>query len=165
MPDRDDQLVAMCRRKLQELHVRAAAALRQLADEDVNWRPNGESNSIANLAIHLAGNLHQRLEAGILGLADRRDRDAEFNERGPHTRDEVLAILGGSLAMADLVLQGLGPGDLDRPQWVRDRETTVLDIMLSVTHHVAEHIGQMLYITKLRLGSAYRVVSIPHKKA
>ncbi|MDP2872011.1 MAG: DUF1572 family protein [Bacillota bacterium] len=164
MSSRDEQLVALFRGKLQELHSRTVAALQQLGDEDVNWRPNEESNSIVNLAVHLAGNLQQRMEAGIAGGADRRDRDAEFNERKWHARDEVLAILDGSLAMTDRVLQELGPGGLDAVQRIRNRETTVLEVLLTVTHHVAEHIGQMLYIAKLRLGPAYRVVSIPHRK-
>ncbi|MFZ5825492.1 MAG: DUF1572 family protein [Bacillota bacterium] len=164
MAERDAPLIAMHRDKLRELHRRAAEAIHQLDDADVNWRPNEESNAIANLVIHLAGNLKQRLTAGIAGAPDTRDRDAEFNERTPLTRDQVLALWQSAVDEADGVLAALSPDRLDEPQQIRNRTVTVLDVLFTVATHMAEHVGQILYIAKLRRGSEYQVVSIPHAK-
>lgn len=164
MPDLGAQIIELYRNKLADLRRRAAEAMAQLSDADLNWRPNPESNSIANLVLHLAGNLHQRVEAGIGGAPDTRNRDAEFNRRAPLTRAELLAAWHGALDRADQVLAGLAPARLGDPLRVMNRETNVLDVLLGVVTHMGEHVGQMLYIAKLRLGSAYQMQSVPHRR-
>lgn len=157
-------LIQMQRQKLDDLRRRAAEALGQLDDEDVNWRPNEESNSIVNLVVHMAGNIGQRFTAGIGGAPDVRDRDAEFNTRERFTRSRVLALLNEAFGAADKILAGLTPERLDAPQQMRDRQVTVQDVLFGACTHLSEHVGQILYIAKLRLGPAYRVLSVPHKK-
>uniref|UniRef100_UPI003555EED8 DUF1572 family protein n=1 Tax=Alicyclobacillus tolerans TaxID=90970 RepID=UPI003555EED8 len=46
-----------------DLQRRWVNALKQFNDDDVNWRVNDMSNSIANLVVHVVGNLHQRFVA------------------------------------------------------------------------------------------------------
>lgn len=165
MTDRDQHLIDMHRQKMADLGRRALEAVRQLGDDDVNWRPNEDSNSIANLALHMAGTVDQRYLAGIDGVTVDRDRDAEFNSRRPYSRDEVVAELNRAFGEADRILAGLTPADLDRPQQLRNGQVTVLDVLFNVATHLSEHVGQILYIAKLRLGAGYRVLSTPHKKA
>lgn len=62
-----ERFLANQHRKLREIHTRMAWAIRQLSDEDVNWRPNEQSNSIANLVVHICGNVTQRYTVGIAG--------------------------------------------------------------------------------------------------
>ncbi len=157
-------LIEMHRHKLNDLRRRAAEAIGQLGDEDVNWRPNEESNSVVNLVVHMAGNIGQRLTAGIGGAPDVRDRDTEFNTRERIPRARVQDLLNESFGAADKILAGLSPERLGDPQKVGNREGTVLDVLFNVGTHLSEHVGQILYVAKLRLGPAYRVVSIPHKK-
>jgi uncharacterized damage-inducible protein DinB len=164
MADVRQQLIEIQRQKLDDLRRRAAEAIGQLGDEEVNWRPNEESNSIANLVVHMAGNIGQRFTAGIGGAPDVRDRDAEFNTRERFTRSRILAVLNEAFGAADKVMAGLTPERLDDPQQMRDRQVTVLDVLFGACTHLSEHVGQILYIAKLRLGPAYRVLSTPHKK-
>ena len=164
MPEVGHSLIEMHRKKLDDLRKRAAEAIAQLGDDDVNWRPNEESNSIANLVVHMAGNIGQRLTAGIGGAPDVRDRDAEFNTRERVTRGRVLGLLNESFGAADKILAGLTPERLNDSQQVRDRQVTLLEVMFGMPTHLSEHVGQILYIAKLRLGPAYRVLSVPHKK-
>lgn len=56
-------------------------AIAQLSEEDINWSPNLESNSIANLVAHIRGCVHSRIETIFFDIPDTRDRDKEF-ERG-----------------------------------------------------------------------------------
>lgn len=42
--------------KFEQIKNRILSVINQLSDEDINWRPNEESNSISNLVIHIAGN-------------------------------------------------------------------------------------------------------------
>jgi len=61
--------------------VKIAAALSELTDEQVWWRPNDASNSAGNLILHLSGNVHQWIIAGVGGQPNLRDRASEFAER------------------------------------------------------------------------------------
>ncbi|BDG59582.1 DUF1572 domain-containing protein [Caldinitratiruptor microaerophilus] len=162
--DLGQTVIRIHRDRLRDLHRRAGAAIEQLRDEDVNWRPNEESNSIANLVLHMAGNIGQRLVSAVGGAPDTRDRDAEFNSRDFLTRDRVLEILGDAFGAADRVLETLSAEQLAETRRVRDREMTVLDLIFGVATHLSEHVGQILYIAKMRLGPDYRVQSTPHRK-
>ncbi|WP_207953459.1 DUF1572 family protein [Paenibacillus agricola] len=53
--------------------------IEQLSDEDIVWAPTPESNSIANLAAHIWGTVHQRVETAFFNVPDTRDRDKEFD--------------------------------------------------------------------------------------
>src|SRR5947209_2629781 len=83
--------------------------LGQLDDAQVWWRPRESQNSIANLILHLAGNLDQRLGSLITGAPDERDRPREFSERGPVPKAELLRRFEQAVTRADQVLAGLTP--------------------------------------------------------
>lgn len=163
MDDLGARLLEMHRDSLRDLLRRCCAALEQLSDEDVNWRPNAQGNSVANLIVHMAANLHQRLSAGIGGVPDHRDREAEFDTSVSHTRDQLHEIATKAFREADGILSGLTPDRLAEPQQIRHRQVTVLDVLFTVATHMSEHVGQILYIAKLRRGSAYRILSIPRR--
>src|SRR5437764_6339620 len=67
--------------------------LGQLSDEQVWWRSHPSLNSVGNIVLHLSGNLRQWIVAGLGDATDVRDRPAEFAERGPISRDELLRRL------------------------------------------------------------------------
>lgn len=165
MENLGERIIAMHRDKLADLHRRAAAAIAQLGDDDVNWRPNAESNSIANLVIHMAGNIGQRFTHGIGGAPDVRNRDAEFNDRTPLTREQALARLEAAFKEAERVMAGLTPERLHDPVPVRNQQWDVLQVIGNAATHLSEHVGQIMYIAKLRLGPGYQVLQSPHRKA
>src|SRR5437660_8169546 len=80
--------------------------LGQLQDEQVWWRAQPALNSIGNLVLHLCGNLRQWIVAGLGGADDVRHRPAEFAERGPIPKEELLHRLEGVVAEAKRVLAG-----------------------------------------------------------
>ena len=162
MADLGQTLVDMHYQKVADLQRRASAAIEQLSDDDVNWRPGEESNSIANLVIHMAGNLRQRFVAGIGGATDTRDRDWEFNTREHYTKDQILDTLNESFstaarAVAEVTPERLGERFLN---W----DETLLEVIFGVATHLSEHVGQILYIAKLRRGPDYQILWTPHKR-
>ena len=78
--------------------------LGQLNDEQVWWRSQPSLNSIGNLILHLCGNLRQWIVAGLGGAADVRNRPAEFAERGPIPKDELLRRLEAVVEEAKAIL-------------------------------------------------------------
>ncbi len=150
--------------KYRGIKQRMLSAIGQLTDEDINWRPNEESNSIANVVVHIAGNIHQRIEAGFLGHPDRRDRDREFETAIALLKDELISIIEASFAIVEDTLLKTSDEDFFRTQTLRGKQVTLLEIMLEGDAHFSEHLGQILYIAKLRLNEDYISTSIPRKK-
>jgi uncharacterized damage-inducible protein DinB len=124
------------------------ACLDALSDEQIWWRPNPGSNSVGNLVLHLCGSTRHFLGRAVGGTDYRRDRPAEFAEKGPIPRDDLRARLEETVAETDRVLAALTP---ERLQEVTDRAGepfTVLNLLLRTSHHWAVHVGQMVYAAK-----------------
>ncbi len=126
------------------------AAVEQLSDADLWWRPNEASNSVGNLMLHLAGNLRQWIVSGVGGAPDLRDRDIEFARREPLEREALLTALTEAVFEADAVIARADPAALDARLAVQGREVTVLEAIYHVVEHLALHAGQIFYIAKLR---------------
>ncbi|UFT99619.1 DUF1572 domain-containing protein [Radiobacillus kanasensis] len=154
-------VLSFLQNKMDEIQNRMRKVIDQLDEEDINWRPNKESNSIGNLVIHIDGNIHQRVEAQILGLPDRRDRDKEFNHTIQMKKDEIIQTLGASFSTFTEAVQGLNEEDLQRKTVVNGKEVSVLEVLMRCTNHYSEHLGQIMYIAKLRLGDQYITTTIP----
>jgi uncharacterized damage-inducible protein DinB len=136
-----------------EYAVKIRLCLERLSDDDLWWRPNERSNSIGNLLLHLAGNMRQWIVSGVGGEADTRRRQAEFDERGPLPRDEVVRRLDAALSDVDRVLAQLDPAALTQDRQIQGRDTNVFRAVYHVVEHCGMHTGQIMYITKLRTGS------------
>lgn len=119
-----------------------------LSEDDLWWRPHEQSNAVGNLVLHVAGSNRHFLEHVIGGAPGVRDRDAEFAARGGRTKADVLQIWSDVIGRVDTVLRTLTPDRLVQP--TSDRNRSVADVLLHVTHHNALHIGQIVWITKLR---------------
>jgi uncharacterized damage-inducible protein DinB len=128
------------------------AAVAQLSDEDLWWRPNEASNSAGNLLLHLAGNIEQWIVGGVGNTPMARDREAEFSRRAPMSRAALLERFEGVVRAADAVLSRVDPTTLAAPRNIQGRSTTVLAAVYHVVEHFAMHAGQVLYIAKLRTG-------------
>lgn len=128
------------------------ACLDKLSEEEVWWRPNEKSSSAGNLILHLCGNIRQWVIHGVGLAADVRQRHAEFAERGPMPKAELLAKLEATLAEVDQVLQHITAEELARPRQIQGFDQTVLSAIFHVVEHFSYHTGQIIYLTKMRTG-------------
>jgi uncharacterized damage-inducible protein DinB len=151
--DVGEEYLAYCRRRLlNEYYPKVEMCLAELNDVDVWWRPHETSNSIGNLILHLNGNIRQWIVAGLGGARDERDRAAEFAERTSIPKAELLQRFHAVLTEADAVLAGLDSSVLLSSRRIQNYDVTCLDAISHVVEHVAQHLGQIIYITKLRKG-------------
>jgi uncharacterized damage-inducible protein DinB len=128
------------------------AALAELPESELWWRPHEQANSIGNLLLHLAGNIRQWIVTGVGGAPDIRDRAREFASRDPLTRAELLSRITEAVLEADAVLAATDPASLEERREVQGREASLLAIIYHAVEHFSTHTGQILYITKLRSG-------------
>jgi uncharacterized damage-inducible protein DinB len=154
MKNRDRSLtgkfLARARHSLEAHHLpRVEICLKMLSPEELWWRPHPEANSVGNLALHLEGNVRQWIVAGLGGCPDTRQRQREFDERGPLPRGVLLGRLRRSVAEACRVLDQLTRADLARVHVIQKFKVTGLEAISHVTEHFAAHTGQIIYATKL----------------
>jgi uncharacterized damage-inducible protein DinB len=124
-------------------------AMQSLSDEQLWWRPNEASNSIGNLVLHLSGSLDYYLNRNLGGLDFARDRPAEFNERGPIPKDELLARFDTMVANAERTFDALTVESLGAPSPEPTMHTVLFEDLLNVAMHLANHTGQIVWIAKM----------------
>ena len=123
--------------------------LERLSDEQIWWRANEESNSIGNLILHLCGNARQWIVCGVGSQPDSRNRDAEFEQRDPIARDELLALLHSTLSDVQTTLQALDPAVVLERRKIQGNDVEILEAIFHVTEHFSMHAGQIFLLTKL----------------
>jgi uncharacterized damage-inducible protein DinB len=131
---------------------RIIECLGHLSEEEIWWRPNEASNSVGNLVLHLCGNMRQWIISGLGGAADIRERDKEFSERGPIARGELREELQQTVRQACAVLARLRARDLARRYRIQEYDVSGYQAATQVIEHVAYHLGQIIYVTKLKRG-------------
>ncbi|MNC38963.1 DinB superfamily protein [compost metagenome] len=149
--------------KFEEIQKRLISVLDQLSDEQVNWRPNDSSNSIANLVVHISGNISERISKGMNNRDYIRNRDQEFEELY-RTKQDLIELITDSFREAIETTRYMTEETLLKTQLVRDRERTNIDILIQCATHFSEHLGQIFYIAKMLKDGEYATTSVPKKR-
>jgi uncharacterized damage-inducible protein DinB len=126
--------------------------LEEMPEQDLWWRPNEQSNSVGNLILHLCGNMKQWIVNSMGGGQFERDRDAEFAERRPVPKAELIAGIDATVNEVDRVLSDLPAAGLLNRFPVQVYTTSRLQAIYHVVEHFSYHLGQILYIYKMRTG-------------
>ena len=125
------------------------AALTPLSDEQIWWRPNEKSNSIGNLVLHLTGSLNYYVNRNLGHIAFERDRAAEFAERNPLPKEELLARFDEMVANAERTFDSLTPDSLSAPSPEPAMHALIVEDLINVAAHLATHAGQIVWIAKM----------------
>ncbi len=144
-----------CRKMLLGQHLRITHCAGQLADSALWWRPREGMNSIANLMLHLAGNVGQWIVGGVGEQPFDRDRPAEFAAID-RPRAEVEARLTGVVQKGVAVLAKFDPPRLLEPLIVQGFDTTRLGATLHAVAHFEGHAQEIVCLTRQQLGEAYQ---------
>jgi hypothetical protein len=153
--------LAASRNRLNHCVARIRHCVQQMSDEQVWWRPRESMNSTANILLHLCGNLRQWILSGVGGAPDARNRPQEFAERTFVPGAELLAQLEEVAAEADAVMARLTDADLLQSRRVQGFDETVLSALYDTLTHLNGHTQEIIYITRLQLGDAYRYAWAP----
>ncbi len=153
--------LSYCSRRLAEEYLpMIKKCLEELDDQDIWWRGHETDNSIGNLLLHLSGNIRQWIISGLGGAADERNRPMEFRERRHIPKEELLKLFEGAVHDADKVLKKFDARQILELRHFQKWDATCLDAVSHVVEHVAVHMGQIIYITKLRKGKDLRLVDV-----
>jgi uncharacterized damage-inducible protein DinB len=138
-------------------------AIDQLDDEQISWRPDEGSNSIALLVHHLSGNMLSRFTDFLTADGEKpwRDREAEFDTGYPDKLAMMESWEKGWSAVFD-AMDGLKEDqDEEAIVYIRNEGHSVRDALLRQLAHYASHVGQIIYIAKMMKGDSWVSLSIP----
>lgn len=153
-------------KRLQNYKELGDKTLAQLSEEDIHFIPNEESNSIAVIVQHMHGNMLSRFINFLTEDGEKpwRKRDEEFVEKHL-AKDKVLTLWEEGWQAVMQALQGLQPDDLIKTLYIRSEPLPVYDAILRQLAHYPYHVGQMIYIGKLRRGNNWQPLSIAKEQS
>lgn len=133
-----------------------------LNEDDILWRYDEESNSIAVVVKHLVGNMLSRWTNFLTedGEKEWRNRDAEF-QNAPISKAVLLNQWEKGWNCLFEALTSLKPEDLEKIIYIRNQGHTILEGINRQLAHYPYHIGQIVYIGKMIKGKKWVSLSIP----
>lgn len=145
----------------------AEAAFAQLKDEDLFVVLDAESNSVAVIVKHMAGNMRSRFTDFLTSDGEKPDRfrDQEFELSSATTRDNVMRWWEQGWAQVFNTLDSLNPEDVMRTVTIRGEPHTVLQAINRQIAHYGGHIGQIIFLAKHLRSSDWKSLSIPRGKS
>jgi len=145
----------------------ADAAIAQVSDEDFFRAPDPESNSIALVMKHLAGNMRSRWRDFPRGDGEKadRNRDAEFEKEAGDSRASMTARWEEGWDLLFRALEPIREDGLFEKVPIRGEPHTVLEAMQRQLTHYAYHVGQIVYLAKHYAGARWKSLSIPKGKS
>jgi uncharacterized damage-inducible protein DinB len=119
-------------------------------EDDVWWRPDEKSNALGNILLHLIGSNRLYIGYGVGGRAIERDRASEFSARGNVSRAALMNAWNETIQMMREVFDGLDASRLMEQTDRTGKMTPIASILLHASHHTAAHMGQVVWVTKMR---------------
>jgi uncharacterized damage-inducible protein DinB len=145
----------------------AEKALAQVPDEDWFRRIDSESNSLALVVKHLAGNMRSRWTDFRTADGEKpdRNRDTEFETEDADTKEALLARWETGWRLLFAALDPLTEDDLQRTVTIRGEAHSVLQAITRQLTHYASHVGQIVFLAKHLAGARWQTLSIPRGKS
>ena len=142
----------------------AEKTFEQLDDKDFHYAPNEESNSIAIIIQHMAGNMISRWTNFLTEDGEKkwRMRDDEF-EVHESSRQQLIETWNKGWKCFFDTLDSLSEADLVKTVHIRNEPLFVVDAINRQLAHYPHHVGQILYIGKILKGKEWTSLSIPKK--
>lgn len=141
-------------------------AMNQLNEEQLFWQYNEESNSIAVLVNHIAGNMLSRFTDFLTSDGEKpwRNRDEEFVNRFKN-KEELVAYWNKGWECLFQTMDQLANEDLERIVYIRNEGHTIVEALNRQLAHYPYHIGQMVFIAKMLKNGQWQTLSIARNKS
>ena len=134
----------------------------QLTEDQLFWKYNQESNSIANIINHLRGNMLSRWTDFLTSDGEKptRNRDEEFEDI-IRNKQELMEKWHEGWTCLFTAIKALTKDDLGKIIYIRNQGHTVTEAINRQLAHYPYHIGQIVFIGKMALDHHWKSLSIP----
>jgi len=143
----------------------AERAMAQVTDEQLFVCLDPESNSIALIVKHIAGNMRSRWTGFLTtdGEKPDRDRDSEF-VAPPTTREGVMGVWEEGWRRVFGALELLNQSDMSREVYIRGEKHSVLQAIQRQIAHYSYHSGQIVMLAKHFRSAQWKTLSMPRNR-
>jgi len=144
----------------------AERAMEQASNEHLFAVLDVESNSIAIIVKHMAGNMRSRWMDFLTSDGEKpdRNRDSEF-EDPPVTREALMDLWKQGWSYLFTALEELSDADMDRTITIRGELHSVMQAINRQVGHYAYHCGQIVLLAKHFQHANWKSLSIPRGKS
>ena len=147
--------------------VLAEKAMAQVNDEQFFYCINEDSNSIALVIKHMAGNMKSRWSYFLHsdGEKEWRNRDAEFEITKTESREELMVEWNEGWNTLFDALAPLSQSDLHKITTIRGEAHSVMEAVNRQIAHYSYHVGQIVFIAKAVQTKGWQTLSIAKGKS
>jgi Protein of unknown function (DUF1572) len=167
MTDLASHYLEEIRKQLQGHKRLGDAAMAQLEETDFCTVLDPESNSIAALVKHIAGNARSRFTDFLTTDGEKPDRfrDREFDVSSETAREDVMRWWEQGWRQVFSTLDSLRPEDVQRIVTIRREPHTVMQALNRAVAHYALHTGQIIFLAKHLRSTEWKTLSIARGKS
>ncbi|MEM9410358.1 MAG: DUF1572 family protein [Planctomycetota bacterium] len=141
---------------LDQAVVKLEHCLGQLDESQIWWRPKTSLNSIANLLLHMEGNLKQWSINSVTGLPDQRQREQEFLPEPCITKIELWNLVSSTVEKSKQVISSIKAEDYLTERTIQGFNVSLLQAILHTTTHFQGHTHQIIMLTRIIKGDDYQ---------
>ena len=137
-------------------------AMAQINEEQIHWQPNEQTNNVAIIVKHMAGNQLSRWTNFLTedGEKSWRNREDEF-EHTIKTKEELLQVWERGWNCLFSAIDPLTPSDLEKIIYIRNEGHTVTEAINRQLTHYAYHVGQIVFLAKMLQAADWKYLSVP----
>jgi len=141
-------------------------AMAQVTDEQLFATLDPESNSIAIIVKHIAGNMRSRWTDFLTsdGEKPNRNRDSEFVDP-PATREALIQAWEQGWVLVFAALEPLTDADLGKKVMIRGEAHSVMQAVNRQMAHYCSHCGQIILLAKHFAHDHWKSLTVPRNKS
>ena len=150
-------------RRFEETRTLGEASIARLSDDRLALRLDPESNSVALVMKHMAGNMRSRWTDFLTSDGEKpdRNRDSEFEDEADVPPAELRRRFTAGWDLVLGVMRSLRPEDLTRTVTIRTEPLTVVSAVNRQLVHYGYHTGQIVFLAKHLLSDEWESLSVP----
>jgi uncharacterized damage-inducible protein DinB len=121
-----------------------------LSNEQFWRKPYPYGNSVGHLVLHMTGSLNYYIGARVAETGYVRDRDREFTEKQPPSKETALQAFDRTIAKVVATIRKQQPADWGKA-YTAEREPEAKDrmqIFVRCAGHAYHHVGQIVYLSR-----------------
>jgi len=145
----------------------ADKAIEQTKDDELFVTLDEESNSIAIVMKHMAGNMISRWTDLFTSDGEKPDRhrDMEFVIESHTTRDDVIAYWERGWKYVFDAIEPLKLEDFEKTVTIRGQVHTIVQAINRQMTHYAYHVGQIVFLAKHFRSTEWQSLSVPRNRS
>ncbi len=152
-------------RQLEKLKMLADKAVVQVSDKQLFQGLDEESNSIAIIMKHMAGNMRSRWTDFLTSDGEKPDRNRDQEFISTEDKEELLRRWEAGWRCVRDAISALRPEDLDKTVTIRGEVHSVVEAIQRQLTHYAYHVGQIVLLARHYAAGHWSRLSIPIDKS